>query len=196
MSRKARTSLQKTAGQSRLFVVVALAVCLSSLPLRLVCTDCGWTAMQSAMAKDGNDGSGGSGGSDDSGSDNSGSGGGGSSGSGSGKSGSGDDDGGKDHGRRGGPDDATEDADDDDRGPANSSGRSVRAFMGLLNGRGKVAAVRRGRDSLEIQFADGWRERIDKGQFTLIDHKNRVVVRRPATGMDMRRLREAGKPSR
>ncbi|MBP1806049.1 hypothetical protein [Rubellimicrobium aerolatum] len=39
-----------------------------------------------------------------------------------------------------------------------------------------------------MRHSDGWTERIVAGRYELTDHLRRLVVRRPATGEDLRRM--------
>lgn len=108
---------------------------------------------------------------------------------------SGSSEGGDDHGSgddHGGDDDGGEDdGGGDDDGGHGEAGSSVNGFLGALLGHGKIRDAFADDDTVILVFADGWSEKVDAGQYQLIDRKGRVVVTRKARSSDERRLRAA-----
>jgi hypothetical protein len=156
-----------------------------------------------AHARDGGSEGGDDGGGDDGG--NSGRGGddGGNSGRGGddgGNSGRGGDDGG--NSGRGGDDGDDADRGDDSGGRGRGRGQDDEAekgksrsvvdrFLETLKGRGRVVFAANRAGVIEVRYADGWTERVDRDVYTLLDPRRRVVVRRPAKQTDLQRLRAA-----
>ncbi len=150
-----------------------------------------------AHARGGSDGGGDDGGGDDGGGDdggNSGRGGddGGNSGRGGndgGNSGRGGDDGpdrGDDSGGRG-----RGRGHDDDEAEKGKNRSVVDRFLETLKGRGRVVWSANRLGLVEVRYADGWTERVERDVYILLDPRRQVVVRRPAKSSDLQRLRAA-----
>jgi hypothetical protein len=64
-------------------------------------------------------------------------------------------------------------------------------FLGFDRDRGSIAKVESEGTSLEVEYADGWKEEIENGRYELKDPGNETVVERPATQADIDRLSSA-----
>lgn len=153
-----------------------------------------------AHARGGSDGGGDDGGGDDGGGDD-----GGNSGRGGddgGNSGRGGNDGGN-SGRGGDDGDDGPDRGDDSGGRGRGRGHDddeaekgknrsvVDRFLETLKGRGRVVWSANRLGLVEVRYADGWTERVERDVYILLDPRRQVVVRRPAKSSDLQRLRAA-----
>lgn len=135
----------------------------------------------------GDDGGGDDGGGDDGGGDDGGnSGRGGDDGGNSGRGGDdgpdrGDDSGGRGRGR----------GHDDDEAEKGRNRSVVDRFLETLKGRGRVVWSANRSGLVEVRYADGWTERVERDVYSLLDPRRQVVVRRPAKPTDLQRLRAA-----
>jgi hypothetical protein len=152
-----------------------------------------------AHARGGSDGGGSDGGDDGGGDDGGNSGRGGDDG---GNSGRGGNDGGN-SGRGGADSDDGPDRGDDSGGRGRGRGRDddevekgksrtvVDRFLETLKGRGRVVWSANRSGLVEVRYADGWTERVERDVYILLDPRRQVVVRRPAKPTDLQRLRAA-----
>lgn len=160
--------------------VVALAVLLALLPVRLTLptANAPYVAGPVYAFADGGEGEsdgGGEGESDGGGEGESGGDGGGGDGGNSGSGGS--DDGGDDGGD-----------DNDDHG---ATGSSLGGFLGALMSHGRVSSAQVSSETISVVYSDGWTEQVSKGRYQLLDRKHRVVISRKARPLDLKRLRAA-----
>lgn len=108
-----------------------------------------------------------------------------------GGSGSGSDDSGGSDSDNSGKGSGGDDGDDDGGGHGKDQRRSVERYLDLVKSRGRIAKFSDDGRTIDVRYADGWRETVGPGRYALYDDDGRCVVDRPARRSDFARLRAA-----
>ncbi|VAW17167.1 hypothetical protein MNBD_ALPHA12-2204 [hydrothermal vent metagenome] len=70
--------------------------------------------------------------------------------------------------------------------PANLS-----EFLSSLRNGSRIVKAQREGENIEIEYSDGWQERIEDGEYILEGPNNDIIIRRPVTKRDYQRLNSA-----
>jgi len=87
--------------------------------------------------------------------------------------------------------DSYDDDDDYKNNRFNSRPMNLDDFLTSLRNGSRIVEAERSRNEIEIEYSDGWEEKIEYGRYELEAPNGRTIISRPATQRDFDRLNSA-----